>query len=744
MYFTYREHSETFEHVGLWTIVGLAATGTPEPEQVLAAQVTHGTLNALGVQPLLGRWFAEEDDAPGASETVILTHGYWQRALGGDRNVLGNVLQLDDQPYEIVGVLPETFRFPAASQPQLFVPMQLDREAVFLGEFRYNGVARLKPKVTLAQANRDVERMLGIWLNAWPPFPGLDVELFRNARFAPDVTPLKSDVVGPIGDRLWILMGALGLVLVIVCANVANLMMVRTDGRRQELALRTALGAGWGRLGRELLTESAVLSFAGAVLGLFFASAGLRALLAYAGNDLPRTDEIAIDPRALLFAMAVTGLTALLIGLWPLAKYARPQIAGGLQGTGRTVGQSRVRHRTRNVLVAGQVALAVVLLVGSGLMVRTFVSLRGVEPGFTEPAHVQMFRLTIRPTQVRESQRVMRMHQEVLERLAALPGVESAALVSSSPLEGLSNINPVYVRDRMYAEDELPPLRRYKFVSPGAFEALGVPVLAGRDFSWTELYDRRPVAIVSAGLARELWGSATSAIGRFIRPLPEAAWKEIVGVVGDVADAGIDQPAPAIAYWPAYNEGFFGPATAVQRSGTYLVRSPRAGTKAFVEELRQAVWSISPGLPLANVRTLDDLHQASTARTSYTLVLLAIAGTVALLLGVVGIYGVVAYAVAQRTREVGIRMALGANARGVQGIFVRQALLPVGVGAVLGLAAAAATTRLMSSLLFGVKALDPGTYAVVIAVVGTAALVAAYLPARRATRIEPLAALRAD
>jgi predicted permease len=311
-------------------------------------------------------------------------------------------------------------------------------------------------------------------------------------------------------------------------------------------------------------------------------------------------------------------------------------------------------------------------------------------------------------------------------------------------MEGFDNSNPVYVRDRTYAEGEIPQLRRYKFISPGSFRTFGTPILAGRDYDWTDVYELRPVAIVSESLAREVWGDVTSALGRFVRPLPNSRWREIVGVVGDVSDDGVDEPQPPTVYWPAYNEGFFGPDTAVGRGNAYLIRSNRAGTEAFLDELRQAVRSIGPGLPLALVRTLGDVYQASLARTSYTLVLLAIAGAMALLLGVVGIYGVVAYAVAQRTREVGIRMALGAERGGVQGLFVRRALLLVAIGSAIGLAAAAGATRLMSSLLFGVNTLDPVTYAGVAVVIGMSALVAAYLPARRASRVDPLVALRTE
>jgi len=743
MYYTYGDHSDTFERFGLWQYGASTATGPVDPEQLLTAQATHGTLDALGVPPLLGRWFTEEDDR-GSTESVILGHGYWQRAFGGDPSAIGQTLELDSRPREIVGVMPASFRFPGELQPQIILPLRFSRAEVVLGSFGYNGIARLKPGVSMEQASADVERLLSIWLEEWPPAPGISLELFRNAGLTPDLTALKSDVVGSIGNSLWILTGTMGLMLLIAGANIANLLLVRTDGRRQELTIRAALGAGWGRIARELLVESLTLSMLGGLLGLGIAWAGLRALLAYAGADLPRADEIAIDPLVLLFALAVSGVSGMLFGLIPVARYAGPRIAESLRAGGWTISQSRDRQRARNTLVVVQVALALVLLVGSGLMIRTFLSLHAVDPGFDEPQHLQMFRLSVPEADVPNPESVMRMLQAILDRVATLPGVESAALATSAPMEGFNNNDLVWARDRSYAEGEFTPVRRFKFVSPGSFEAFGTPILAGRDYDWADLYDRRPVAIVSEAFAQEMWGDTASALGRFIRPTQTGEWREIVGVVGDVSDDGVDQPVPPTIYWPAYNGGFYGPETAVRRAMTYVIRTDRAATETLLEDLHQAVWSVNGALPLALVRTLGDVYQASLARTSYTLVLLAIAGAMALLLGVVGIYGVVSYAVAQRTREVGIRMALGAPQGGVQGLFVRRALLLVAIGSAIGLAGAAGATRLMSSLLFGVSALDPVTYVGVAVVIGLAALLAAYLPARRASRVDPLIALRAE
>ena len=747
MYFTYRDHNETFEQFGLWgrgSSTANGTTGAAEPEQLMSVWVTKGTLDALGVQPLFGRWFTQEDDTPGSAETVILSNAYWQRAFGGDTSVIDRALNVDGRPRQIVGVMPASFRFPDRVQPQIILPMRINRAQVYLGGFADAGVARLKPGVTLEQANADVARMIEIWLNEWPPFPGTTLEIFRRARFTPDISMLKSDVVGSIGDLLWILMGAIGLVLLIACANVANLMLVRTDGRRQELAIRAALGASWSRIAYELLAESVALSLLGGLLGLGIAWAGLRVLLTYIGSDLPRAAEISIDPRVLVFALLVSCLSGLLFGLVPVIRYARPRIAGTLSGSGRTLGQSRERHRSRNALVVLQVALALVVLVGSGLMIRTFLSLRAVEPGFDDPNHLQALRISIPVNQVQNPEEVMRMHQAILEHISAIPGVESAALVSSTPMEGLTNDNTVWIRDQNYAEGEIPPLRRYKFVSPGVFQTLGTPILAGRDYTWTDLYDLRPVAIVSESFARETWGDAGAALGHFIRALPNNEWREIVGVVGDVSDDGVDQPAPAIVYWPALNEGFFGPETAVQRGVAYLVRTDRAGTEAFLDDTQQAVWSVNANLPLSAVRTMGDVYQTSLARTFYTLVLLSVAGLMALLLGIVGIYGVVSYAVSQRTREIGIRMALGASLSGIRHLFTREAVGLVAIGTIVGLAAALGLTRLMASILFGVTPLDPVTFVSVSLLLIGVAILASYVPTRRALRVDPMETLRQE
>jgi predicted permease len=586
--------------------------------------------------------------------------------------------------------------------------------------------------------------MIPIWLKSWPPAPGFSRDLFENAHFGPKVQPLKQEVVGDIGPTLWVLMGTIGLVLLIACANVANLLLVRAESRQQELAVRAALGAGWGRIAREMLLESLTLGVLGGALGLALAYGALRVLVVKGPQTLPRLAEIGIDPLVLGFTLVVSLLAGFFFGLIPAIKYAGPQVAFALRGGGRTMSHGRERHRARNTLVIVQVALALVLLIGSGLMIRTFQALRSVQPGFTHPEQVQLLRISIPDTQVKEPERVMRMENDMLDKLAAIPGVKSAALASGAPLEGFGGNDVLYARDKTYATGQIPPIRAFRNVTPGFFKTDGTALIAGRDYSWTDLYDKRRVAIVSENLARELWGSPAAAIGKQVRTGLKDDWREVVGVVADVYDRGVDQKPPAMAYWPALMDNFELEPVLVTRSAVFAIRTDRAGTQSFNEAAKQAIWSQDPNAPVFLVRTLGEVYDQSMARTSFTLVLLGIAGAMALLLGVIGIYGVIAYAVTQRTREIGIRMALGAEARGLQGMFVRQGLLLAAVGALLGLVAAAGLTRLMSSLLFKTAALDPITYAAVSAILIAAAALASYFPARRATAVDPVEALRTE
>jgi predicted permease len=743
LYFTYREEGRTFEDIGMWRTDTLSVTGLAEPEQVDGIDVTEGVLPILGVHPLLGRLFLRADDSPGSPETVMLSFGYWQTRFGGDASAIGRRILVDGHPREIIGVLPARFRF-LDLKPALFLPMQQDRSKTYLGNFSYSAMARLKPGVAMAQATADVARMIPIALRKFPPFPGYNAKMFDEARLGPNLRSLKQDLIGDIGGVLWVLMGTIGMVLVIACANVANLLLVRTEGRQQELAIRAALGAGWGRIARELFVESVTLGVLGGALGLGLAYGALRLLIAIAPANLPRIGDISIDGAVLLFTLAVSLAAGMLFGAIPALKYASPHVSATLRAGGRALSQTRERHRVRSALVVIQVALALLLLVGSGLMIRTFQTLKQVQPGFTHPEEVQTLRIFIPKTQAREPVQAIRMEQDILEKIAGVPGVSSAGLTSSIPMDGSGWHDPVYSDERSHDGSHIPPLRLFRTVSPGLLRTMGNSLIAGRDFTWTEVYEKRPVAMVSENMARELWRDPAAAIGKRIRESLKAPWREIVGVVGDERDDGVNQKAPSIAYWPILMDNFEGEQPFVQRSAAIAIRSRRTGSRAFLNDISHAMWSVNANLPLANVRTLQEVYNKSLARTSFALVMLAIAGAMALLLGVVGIYGVISYSVSQRTREIGIRMALGAPRQEVTRMFVGHGLRLAAIGVACGLAAAAVCMRLMSSLLFQVSPLDPVTYAAVALGLAAAAVLASYVPALRATAIDPAEALRAD
>ncbi len=742
-YFTFREESRVFEDIGLWQTESATVTGLAEPEQAPVLTVTDGVLPVLGVKPFRGRGFTRKDDSPGSPETVLLTYGYWQRRFGGDGSAVGRKIMVDGRSREIIGILPRDFRF-MNNRPDLVLPFQLDRGKVFVGNFAYDAVARLKPGVSIAQANADVARMLPLMIEKFPPLDGFSLKMFEQARLGPNVGPLKQDVVGNAGSVLWVLLATVAIVLCIACANVANLLLVRTEGRQQELAIRAALGAGWARLARELMLESIALGAMGGGLGLLLARAALALLVKLAPANLPRLEEIAIDVPVLLFTAAVSLFSSVLFGLLPIYKYAQPRVALALREGGRNASGGRERRRARSMLVVAQVALALVLLVGAGLMIRTIRALKHVAPGFTAPNQVLTLRVSIPDAQAPDNERVARMHHDIAQNIAAVPGVTSVGLTSSVTMDGYNSNDPIYAADRVYRDGEIPPIRRFKHISPGYFRTMGNRIVAGRDLSWEDVLATRNAVLISENFAREYWGGAGAALGKRIRESPKGVWREIVGVAGDERDNGVDQKAPTIVYWPLLVKDYWQYPTRVERAPAYVIRSSRAGSGALVKDVQAAVWSVNANLPLASVRTLGEIYDRSMARTSFTLVMLSLAAGMALLLGVVGIYGVISYSVSQRTREIGIRMALGAQQGTVTGMFLRHGLALAGIGVACGLAAAAALARLMSGLLFEVKPVDPLTYLAVSGVLAAAALAATYVPARRATNIEPVEALRTE
>jgi predicted permease len=487
-----------------------------------------------------------------------------------------------------------------------------------------------------------------------------------------------------------------------------------------------------------------MLGLLGGALGIGIAYAGVRFLSTVGPANLPRLSEISIDARTMGFTLLLSVLSGLFFGSIPALKYAGPRTSLALRSAGRTISVSRERHRARNLLVVGQVAMALVLLVSAGLMIRTFQALRTVDPGFTDAKHLQLMRISIPSALVSDAIQFTRLQNGILDGLQSIPGVKSAAFASEMPMEGFdSNWDEIFAQDKTYSTDQIAPLRLFKSVSPGFYQTAGTRIIAGRDLTWAEVYGLRPVVMVSENFAREMWGTPSAAIGKRLREFPSMPWHEVIGVIQDVREHGVQEKAPEIVYWASLTGDPNGsrPPTVLE-TVTFVIRSDRAGTESLLNEIRQAVWSANSNLPLASVRTMQEVYDKSVARTSFTLVMLGIAGAMALSLGIIGIYGVISYTVSQRKREIGIRLALGAQSGDVVSMVLRQGVKLALVGVCIGVAAAFGLARLMTSLLFGVTAHDPLTFAAVVALLIAVALLACYIPARRAMKVDPMVALR--
>jgi predicted permease len=744
MYFTFAEQNRTFQSLGVWSTQNANVTGLAQPEEVHTVLISDGVLESLGVPAAVGRWLSQADQDPHGAKRVMLSYGYWQRRFGGDRSVIGRTLQLDNETRQIVGVMPRGFRM-VDQDFDILVPFAFDHHQK-LAPFGYDGIGRLKPGVTLAQADADVGRLIETWMHSYSNGPGTNPFYYRVWRITPQFRSLKQQVIGNISSVLWVVMSTVGLVMLIACVNIANLLLVRAESRQHELSIRAALGAGRARIARELLMESVFLGLIGGVLAVGVAYAGLRLLVAFGPADLPRLSEVTIDARSLGFTLLLSVVSGLLFGSIPAIKYAHTRAAAALSGASRTASAGRARQRSRSILVVAQVAMAMVLLVSALLMIRTFAALRNVEPGFTNPEHLQTMRISIPESLVHDPRAVARIMNNIDDKISALPGVQSVAYTSVLPMEGFDqNADELGVEGKSYEGGE-PPIRIFNYVSPAYFDTVGTHLVAGREFSWSDVYDLHDYVIVSENFARENWGSASAAVGKRVRQFSSMPWQEVIGVVQDVRQHGVDEQAPPIIYWPVMLKDPYNPKPAIeaQRAVTFAIRSNRAGTETLIAEVQQAVWSVNDNLPLASVNTMQQIYAKSMARTSFTLAMLAIAGTMALALGIIGIYGVISYAVSQRTREIGIRLALGAQKNELKWMFVRSALTLTVIGVAIGVIAAAALTQSMKALLFGIGPLDPITYLTVPLVLAAAAAIASYLPARRAAAINPVEALRVE
>jgi putative ABC transport system permease protein len=723
MYAACKQNARAFENFGVWEVGTATVTGAGDPEQLVTVKASQGVLPALGVQPHAGRWFSIEDDRAGTPPTAILSYGYWQRRFGGDPTAIGRTVLVNFIPREVIGVMPAGFRV-AKIAPDILLPEQLPVSGS-VDEFSYFGLARLKPGVTLAMANQDVARVWKIWGEATGTTKTLEM-----LKVEPNLRTLKKDVVGNVGPMLTLLMGALALVLLLVCANVANLVLVRAQSRQQELAIRTALGASWWRIAREVLVESLTLGGLGGALGLAIAYVSLRVLVTQGPANLPRLAEISLDGAALAFVVGCSTGSSVLFGLAAVLRCGRP---GGMQ-MARGATRAAAQLRAQNALVVMQVALAFVLLTASGLMVRSFAALRAVRPGFTHPEWIQTARISIPEALAPKPEQVTRMQAQILGKLAAIPGVRGTGFGNGLPLEPEYQNGILIAVEGKTSPDQMPPNRAFRGMSPGLLAAQGTRLVAGRDFTWDDVFGDRRVAIVSENFAREYWGDAASAVGKRIGFGNHSPWNEVVGVAEDVHADGMNLPAPPTVYGHIHGG----------RGMTFAVRSERTGTDGFLREIAAQVHAVNPNLPLARVRTLNDVYRQSMTQTSLALVLLGVAAAMSLTLAMVGVYGVLAYAVARRRHEVGIRLALGAAPGAVQWLFVRRGLMLNCVGGVIGLGLAAALSRWIASLLFGLTPFDPVSYAAAAGLIGVAVTAGSYLPARQASRVDPMETLGSE
>ncbi len=714
MSITFADHNHTLQSMGIWSPGTANVTGIATPELVQVVGISDGVLETLGIPASVGRWFSADDQQPRGAKSVMLSYGYWQRRFGSDPNIIGRSIQVDSENRTVVGIMPRGFRL-VDHDFDLLIPLALDRHHQILAGFGYNGIARLKAGVSIPQADADIARLVPVWMDSWSNGPGTNQHYYDIWHITPKLRPLKQQVVGNIGNVLWVVMSTVGLVMLIACTNVANLLLVRAEARASELSIRAALGATRKRIARELMTESLLLGLLGGAAAVAVAYGGLRLLTAAGPADLPRLSEVSFDGASLLFTFVLAVFSGLFFGSIPVLRYARATPSLSLSGTTRSASSDRSRRRSRDLLVVAQVAMALVLMVCASLMIRTFASLRNVDPGFADTQHVETVSITVPDLLVPGVKAVAQMQNQIRDNLAAIPGVTSASYAADVPMDGNDpNWDTIAVEFKKYDGNE-GPLRMFNYVAPDYFKTMGTRIVAGRDFNWDDLQNIRPYVMVSESFARDSWGSAAAAIGKRVKKYSGSPWQQVIGVVEDVHVHGVGEKAPPLVYWPAMFYDRYGSHEEMDglRTVTYVVHSSRTGTQSLLSEMQRAVWSVSRDLPLASVDTMQNIYSRSMARTSFTLVMLGIAASMALALGLIGIYGVISYAVAQRTREIGIRLALGAQRGSVRWMFVRSALVLTGIGVVVGLGAAAAIAQLMRTLLFGVSPVDPVSFAAV-------------------------------
>jgi putative ABC transport system permease protein len=717
----WRAQNQVFEDMAAYVGGGFSLTGGDEAERLQGANVSPSLFPVLRARPLVGRAFQDDEDKPGSDPVVILSYGLWQRRFGADPDIAGKTIRLDDKAYTVAGVMPAEFAFPNKTA-EVWVPLKLDQEELNnRGGHSLNVVARMKPGVTIEQARAEMDAIASRLEQQYPQV---------NTGHGANVFPLYEEVVSGVRPALIVLLGAVAFVLLIACANVANLLLARASSRQKEIAIRTALGARRGRIVRQLLTESVLLSLIGGLIGTLLALWGLDLLLAVGGNTIPRAKEIKLDTTVILFTLLVSFITGIIFGLVPALQASKPDLNESLKEGGRGASAGFRRNRVRSIFVVAEVAICLVLLIGAGLMIKSFARLVNVSPGFN-PESMLAFNVSLPNSKYGGKQQVTAFFQQTLERISALPGAQSSAAVAGLPLAGGFG-------SRYFSIEGRPPQpagqgfnANVNISSPGYFQAMNIPFVEGRDFDDRDSGKSPDVVIINQEMARRYWPDEDP-IGKRLA-VGNGPWREVVGVVGDVKQSGLDVETRPEMFWPYYQMGL--------PFATIVVRT-KGDPKAMAAAVRGEMQAIDKDLPIYNVKTVEEIISESVAPRRLNMLLLGTFGGLALVLAAVGLYGVMSYSVAQRTREIGIRMALGADQGVVMRLVLSQGMALALIGVAVGVGASLLLTRLMSSLLYGVSATDPVTFAAISLMLVGVAGAASYVPARRAMKVDPMIALR--
>ena len=724
-YADYRDQNQVFESMAAYYGISLNLVGVGEPERIIGSATSASLFEVLGVDPQKGRVFTSDEEQIGQDRVAVLSHGLWQRRFGGEPNIIGQEIQVSDVSRTVIGVMPPSFKFPH-KDAEIWVPMALnDNQKRSRGSFGYYAIGRLKPGVTIQQAQAEMGTIAGNLANQFPDtLEGYGVNL----------VPLHQQVTGKVRPALLVLLGTVAFVLLIACANVANLLLARAAGREREIAIRTALGANRGRLVRQLLTESALMGLAGGAVGLLIAKWGLSALIALSPEDIPRLDQIGIDGRVLAFTLLVSLVTGLIFGLVPALQASKPDLNESLKESGRSSTSGVDRRRVRSALVVLEVALSLVLLIGAGLMIKSFSQLQKVDLGFNPDRLVSM-NIQLSRTKY-QGPLSAQFFRQLIERVESMPGVESAGATTAMFIDALPNSTNFTVEGKPPVSASEQIETPVDSVTPSYFRTMGIALLQGREFTEQDGLDAPPVAIINDTFARRFW-PAEDPVGRrfkFGDTSSNAPWMTIVGVVGDMRRTGLDVDVRCETFLPYTQRRFIGFLSLVVRA--------KSDPRGLATAVRDQVWAIDPGQPVSHIRTMDQLLDGMMAQRRLNMVLFALFGGVALVLAAVGVYGVISYSVTQRTHEIGIRMALGAGRGDVLKMIVRNGMTLVLIGVAIGLVAAFGLTRLMTTLLFGVSATDLTTFVAISGILSGVALAACFVPALRAIKVDPMVALR--